>query len=211
MNYFLLISYALILYFGLETRTLSKADDSPGFFVKIAKNVPRLGRRSDRIFSPGFWRTYKAIPRIGRNAERVASANSLTNWLETPFMVKIAKRFPPSSLSSTFADKDLTLVQPVNTATLKELIDTQTIVKENVKFIHWKDFDKALQMDSELFGKISSIGRKPDEHLKEDFSQDNFTPIIKNMVDTDGTDFVLYSQDQERGFYAPEFVRYNIM
>ncbi|XP_061402297.1 uncharacterized protein LOC133338128 [Musca vetustissima] len=206
MNYFFMISYLLILFLGLGTKTACNANDSPGFFVKIAKNVPRLGRRSDKLFT--FLKNYKAIPRIGRSSEGETTTTSFTNWLDTQFHMKMEKRIPHNSI-----DKDLTLVQPVNTVTLKELIDTHAIVGENVRFIHWKDFDRALQSDSELFGKISSIGRKPDQHLKEDLTKEQFTPIVKNLMDTDGTDFLLYTQGEQHGpgHYAPEFLRYNMM
>ncbi|XP_005179129.1 uncharacterized protein LOC101896054 [Musca domestica] len=211
MNYFFLISYTLIFFLGLEPQSLCKADDSPGFFVKIAKNVPRLGRRSDKPFTRRFFRNYKIIPRIGRSVEELPKSDSLNNWLDTPFTVHMEKRLHYSP-ASRFVDQDLSLLQPVNAATLKELIDSHTIARENVKFIHWKDFDRALQMDPELFGKISSIGRTPDQHLKDNLSKENFTPVLKNMMDSDGTDFVLYTQgENDQGVYAPEFLRYNIM
>lgn len=61
----------------------------------------------------------------------------------------------------------LNLVQPINGETLIELLNKDAISGENVKFIHWLDFDKALQVDSELYEKVSSLGRKPDQRLKQ--------------------------------------------
>lgn len=71
-RHFLLFSYALILFWCLASKSTCKADDSPGFFVKISKNVPRLGRRSDKTFGRGFLNNYKVIPRIGRSFDSVS-------------------------------------------------------------------------------------------------------------------------------------------
>lgn len=41
-------------------------DESPGFFLKVSKNVPRLGRRSGD-FENFFLKASKSVPRIGRS------------------------------------------------------------------------------------------------------------------------------------------------
>lgn len=43
--------------------------ETPGFFLKVAKNVPRLGRRSHSLsdFENFFLKTSKSVPRIGRS------------------------------------------------------------------------------------------------------------------------------------------------
>lgn len=107
-------------------------------------------------------------------------------------------------------ENDLSVVQPVDSNTLKQLIDKHAIPRESVKFVHWKDFDRALQFDSELYGKVSSLGRRPDQSLKEDIVEGSYEPHVGNMVDTDGTNIVLYNQGEyPKGLYAPEFLRYN--
>lgn len=47
--------------------------ESPGFFLKVTKNVPRLGRRSSGIsdFENFFVKTSKGVPRIGRSDNSV--------------------------------------------------------------------------------------------------------------------------------------------
>lgn len=38
----------LLAFFSvLQIAILSKPDESPGFFLKVTKNIPRIGRRSD--------------------------------------------------------------------------------------------------------------------------------------------------------------------
>lgn len=43
--------------------------ETPGFFLKVTKNVPRLGRRSHTLsdFENFFLKTSKSVPRIGRS------------------------------------------------------------------------------------------------------------------------------------------------
>lgn len=47
--------------------------ESPGFFLKVTKNVPRLGRRSHSLsdFENFFLKTSKSVPRIGRADNQV--------------------------------------------------------------------------------------------------------------------------------------------
>lgn len=47
--------------------------ETPGFFLKVTKNVPRLGRRSHDYGDLGnfFLKTSKSVPRIGRSDETV--------------------------------------------------------------------------------------------------------------------------------------------
>lgn len=51
--------------------TLSSANESPGFFLKISKNVPRIGRRSVKEIEEFFMKQAKNVPRIGRRNNNV--------------------------------------------------------------------------------------------------------------------------------------------
>lgn len=44
-------------------------NESPGFFLKVTKNVPRLGKRTNSLsdFENFFLKTSKSVPRIGRS------------------------------------------------------------------------------------------------------------------------------------------------
>lgn len=52
---------------------VSGNEDSPGFFLKVSKNVPRLGRRSNTLsdFENFFLKASKSVPRIGRSGYNV--------------------------------------------------------------------------------------------------------------------------------------------
>lgn len=67
-----------ILVFAALTLLLStgQADESPGFFLKITKNVPRLGKRTESF----VMKNMKTIPRMGRSDPQV-SILSITSWL----------------------------------------------------------------------------------------------------------------------------------
>uniref|UniRef100_A0A1I8NQJ7 Uncharacterized protein n=1 Tax=Stomoxys calcitrans TaxID=35570 RepID=A0A1I8NQJ7_STOCA len=211
MRALLLIGYALILCIGLRASTSCKADDSPGFFLKITKNVPRLGRRSDKEFVQGFWKNFKAIPRIGRSVENQQDVDPLANWLQTQSPKILSKRVLLNPhLSRLATENELSVVQPVNSNTLRELLNKNAIPRDNVKFVHWKDFDRALQLDMELYGKVSSLGLKPDQLLKQDISGGSYIPLMENGIDADGTDFALYTREGGlEGPYASDFLRYN--
>lgn len=56
--------------------------ESPGFFLKVTKNVPRLGRRSHSLsdFENFFLKTSKSVPRIGRSSNQVRHFLN-SNWI----------------------------------------------------------------------------------------------------------------------------------
>ncbi|XP_075168493.1 uncharacterized protein LOC142240675 [Haematobia irritans] len=211
MRSLFLIGYALILCIGLRAKSACKADDSPGFFLKITKNVPRLGRRSDKEFEQGFLRNYKTIPRIGRSLESDRNFSSLLNWLQSQSPRTFTKRVLLNPhLTHMATENELSVVQPVNSNTLRELLNKNAIPRDNVKFVHWKDFDRALQLDMELYAKVSSLGLKPDQLLKQDIAVGSYIPLMENAIDSDGTDFALYTRDGAfDGPYASDFLRYN--
>lgn len=57
-----------MLLIGIEN--VDADDGSPAFFLKIAKNVPRIGRSSDA--DNFFFKSSKNIPRIGKREETVS-------------------------------------------------------------------------------------------------------------------------------------------
>ncbi|XP_014095761.2 uncharacterized protein ETH [Bactrocera oleae] len=195
----------LLLTFGvlLLLTTLAnhcQGNESPGFFLKITKNVPRLGRRSDSY----FLKNMKTIPRIGRRGY---------GDLDDTLLPSLAKRMllNPAEAAAA-AEREYSLVQPVTSNTLIELLNKNAIAADNIKFVHWKDFDRALQTDPELYGKLISLGRKPDQRLKADLNIDltsGFTPLVSN---TNSNDYIYYNKDVDE-MYAPkyggDFMRYN--
>lgn len=61
-----------VFIFFVTTLTLVSANDSPGFFLKVTKNVPRIGRRSGNEYENFFIKASKSVPRIGRRDSYVS-------------------------------------------------------------------------------------------------------------------------------------------
>lgn len=125
--------------------------------------------------------------------------------------MKLDKRVLMSSSRISASERELSVVQPVNSNTLIELLDKDAISGDNVKFVHWKDFDRALQLDMDLYGKVFSLGRRPDQRLKQDLSMGNYIPLFsRGPGDDDGTDFMLYNRAGDFGnSFNSDNLRYN--
>ncbi|KAH8370826.1 hypothetical protein KR093_005119 [Drosophila rubida] len=191
----------LVVLFGT-----GNADESPGFFLKITKNVPRLGKRTESF----GMRNIKTIPRIGRS-DAHSSVSPLLAWLWNMDVdveqQQLSKRRLPSNGGNTVnAERELNVVQPVNSNTLLELLDRNAIPTEHVKFVHWKDFDRALQSDNDLYSKVIHLGRDPDQRLKQDLSYSSYIPIF-GSDDQQGQDFMLYKDDRDLYGAASRFDR----
>ncbi|XP_034654296.1 uncharacterized protein LOC117892285 [Drosophila subobscura] len=186
----------------------SQADDSPGFFLKITKNVPRLGKRESLAM-----KNLKTIPRIGRS-EQQAAVTPLLSWLWDLDVSQPSKRRLATG-EPTGQERELTVVQPVNSNTLMELLDNNAIPSEHVKFVHWKDFDRALQSDTDLYAKVIQLGRRPDHRLKEDLNFSSYVPIFDSNGDQN-TPFMMYNNNNEdrdlyggANRYDRNFLKYN--
>ncbi|XP_037941216.1 uncharacterized protein LOC119674162 [Teleopsis dalmanni] len=184
-------------------------DDSPGFFLKtISKNIPRLGRRSDKEFESSFFKNMKSIPRIGRAATTTSKSdlNDLIAWFSNDLPI-LNKRMLLNPAAVAAADREYSVVQPVNSNTLIELIDKDAIPSDNVKFVHWKDFDRALQFDMDLYEKVFSLGRRPDQRLKQDLSIGSYIPLLSNTNNVND-DYMLYNRGGS-GVFDRDILRYN--
>ncbi|EDW36254.1 GL17694 [Drosophila persimilis] len=186
----------------------SQADDSPGFFLKITKNVPRLGKRSESF----GMKNLKTIPRIGRSEQQTAVTPLLT-WLWDVDVSQPSKRRLATG-EAAGQERELTVVQPVNANTLMELLDNNAIPSEHVKFVHWKDFDRALQSDTDLYAKVIQLGRRPDHRLKEDLNFNSYVPIFDGNGDQNAP-FMMYNNNEDRDLYGGgnrydrNFLKYN--
>lgn len=135
----------------------------------------------------------------------------LQNWLnsESDFK-KFNKRvlLNPNRLATV--ERELSMVQPVNSNTLIELLDKDAIPSDNVKFVHWKDFDRALQLDGELYAKVISLGRRPDQRLKQDLSIGTYIPLIGSDPEDEANNFMLYNSNGGLdGSFNSDALRYN--
>ncbi|KAH8346409.1 hypothetical protein KR084_011899 [Drosophila pseudotakahashii] len=185
---------------------VSQGDDSPGFFLKITKNVPRLGKRGESF----AMKNLKTIPRIGRSEQ--SSVTPLLAWLWNVDTSPSKRRLP--SGEPVAREQELNVVQPVNSNTLLELLDNNAIPSEQVKFVHWKDFDRALQADVDLYSKVIQLGRRPDQHLKQTLSFGSFVPIFG---DEQNPAFMMYRNNEDQDLYGGgnridrNFLRYNTL
>ncbi|XP_043643471.1 uncharacterized protein LOC122613384 [Drosophila teissieri] len=203
MRFITLLSVSLLV----AIVAISQADDSsPGFFLKITKNVPRLGKRGENF----ALKNLKTIPRIGRSEH--SSVTPLLAWL-WDLDTSPSKRRLPAGESAT-KEQELNVVQPVNSNTLLELLDNNAIPSEQVKFVHWKDFDRALQVDADLYSKVIQLGRRPDRHLKQTLSFGSFVPIFG---DDQNPDFMMYKNNENQELYGGgnrydrNFLKYNTL
>ncbi|XP_055919527.1 uncharacterized protein LOC129951422 [Eupeodes corollae] len=200
---FLLLSLSVVL----AVTAMTLADESPGFFLKITKNIPRLGRRSDKQFTNYFFKNAKQIPRIGRRNE----LDDDSSLQDSDLLKKLDEMSSPKKryINPAPTAREYSVVQPVNANTLIELIEKDAIPRDNIKFVHWKDFDRALQVDSDLYAKVVSLGRKPDRQLKEDLNFGRFMPFFGNKYGGDET--LIYGAG-DKGMYSgndKELVNYN--
>lgn len=149
----------LVLCFGLLlTLGALAADDAPGFFLKVNKNVPRvrlrlislklkivkalefyqLGKRNNFFIKQGG----KNVPRLGRRS------GYQSNTVEEL--------------------KYYNHVQPFDSKFMVDFLSDELFSNGDLKFISWNDFDKALESDVELKKKLTSIARdKEIDELKK--------------------------------------------
>ncbi|KAH8233123.1 hypothetical protein KR026_004539 [Drosophila bipectinata] len=197
--------FALLILLPLVA--IVRADDSPGFFLKITKNVPRLGKRGESF----AMKNLKTIPRIGRSEQ--SGVTPLMAWLWDIDVTPIKRRLP-SGDESGGKEQELNVVQPVNSNTLIELLDNNAIPSEQVKFVHWRDFDRALQNDLDLYAKVIQLGRRPDHRLKQSLSLGSFVPIFGEDGDQNSA-FMMYNNNDDRDLYGGgsryggNFLKYN--
>ncbi|XP_030387275.1 uncharacterized protein LOC115633906 [Scaptodrosophila lebanonensis] len=209
----ILVSVSLFL---AACSSIGQADESPGFFLKITKNVPRLGKRDESF----VMKNMRTIPRIGRSEQdmnkdgidlREHLTGSIPQTSVTPLLAWLwdlpqpIKRRLPINGGPSITERELAVVQPVNSNTLIELLDRDAIPSEHIKFVHWKDFDRALLADAELYNKVIQLGRKPDRNLKQDLSFNNYIPIFGNN-NAGGNDFMMYNKD-DSDLYGSRFDR----
>lgn len=166
---------AMIMYMVL-------ADDSPGFFLKVSKNVPRIGRRSGSEFENFFLKQSKSVPRIGRRGY-VDSSNpeeTVGSWYQR--YVQPGKRM--SELDTENFIRNYNLVQPFDIkVVLQSILSNDEKQQSKLKFVSWDDFDQALQSDTQLFVKLSSIARdKEIEELKKILQEEKEAQISLGLM-----------------------------
>ncbi|CAD7077963.1 unnamed protein product [Hermetia illucens] len=137
-----------------------QSEGSPGFFLKITKNIPRLGRSApSSSLEKYILKAAKNIPRIGRRDYYVdpnLSEDTTKSWYDQIMM-------PSKKMSDNFNVNHLNnyhLIQPLDANTIYDVLTRDMLNSHRFRFVSWKDFDRALEQDDELYDKLLSIGKE---------------------------------------------------
>lgn len=150
----------LLLTLGLLVLGTSSDDSdavNPGFYLKVAKNVPRLGRRSDSL-----------VPDPAHNDERMPT------WFER--IVTASKRDQTGSYHKVLPfDPNLMFDLAQSTGSVHGGISA-----DDLKFVSWRDFDIALESDTELFEKLAQLAKSEADLGMKQIEFQQFVPLQQN-------------------------------
>ncbi|KAJ6641335.1 hypothetical protein Bhyg_06271 [Pseudolycoriella hygida] len=150
-------------------------NDTPGFFLKVSKNIPRIGRRSSD-FDSFFLKSSKSVPRIGRRDQFVDDTHSPEGFTQQWY-----DRIMTSSKRASGVGYNN--VQPFDTKFLLDMFASEHIDPEDFKFVSWKDFDIALESDEQLFKKLIELAKTSHEiatMTSHSMNFDKFVPMGAN-------------------------------
>ncbi|XP_055643444.1 uncharacterized protein LOC129779775 [Toxorhynchites rutilus septentrionalis] len=161
------------------------AGESPGFFIKLSKSVPRIGRRGS--LENFFLKQSKSVPRIGRRASFIAEhyPSQGDNWLE-----RLAKRPQSSNDEPLGSIKVYSKVRPLDLHRIIDILSDDLFCGSDLKFISWDVLDKALEEDPELMGKLSALARDKEVQQLKQLLTDNKEEIVQ-YVPIESSDPVL--------------------
>lgn len=210
--------------------------ESPGFFIKVAKNVPRLGRRggtepvhhvkrapfvSTTYFSCCTWVGRQSIGCILQHASDSATVDEQppTTWFER--LVQPAKRGPSNGARSTTPyDGGASLaamyrkVQPFDSSVLIDLITSHGSgggrSDEDLKFVSWRDFDIALESDTELFRKLAELAKGEADVLAAGHEQIEFEEFVPMESAANGAGGMYYRVNRAPKDLEKEGVEYQM-
>ncbi|XP_050075612.1 uncharacterized protein LOC126563047 [Anopheles maculipalpis] len=191
----LVILFALVCYaFGSE---------SPGFFIKLSKSVPRIGRRGD--LENFFLKQSKSVPRIGRRAggfrmEASTPEENGASWFER--YMKTSKRPTQGSLIPDDMGKSYKKLRPLDLNHIIDILSDDLFFGSDLKFISWEVLDEALEEDPELLQKLASLARdKEVQQLKKMLGEHGeevvqYVPIDRNEIGTANSRSYMYRVDR---------------
>ncbi|XP_058067350.1 uncharacterized protein LOC131216788 [Anopheles bellator] len=189
-----------VLLFGLVCYAV--ASESPGFFIKLSKSVPRIGRRGD--LENFFLKQSKSVPRIGRRAggyylpregATPEPEGSASNWFER--YMKTVKRVAPEE-----AGKSYKKIRPLDLNHIIDILSDDLFFGSDLKFISWEVLDEALEEDPELLQKLGSLARdKEVQQLKKMLGehgdeQIQYVPIDRNEINAASSRAYMYRLDR---------------
>ncbi|XP_055610298.1 uncharacterized protein LOC129757192 [Uranotaenia lowii] len=169
----LLLLLGIIIY-------VTVADETPGFFIKLSKSVPRIGRRGD--FENFFLKQSKSVPRIGRRGGYFATSNNWFDRLMSPAKRPLMTEDSESDVNRGVYNK----VRPLDLHHIIDILSDDLFFGSDLKFISWDVLDKALEEDPELLGKLSALARDKEVHQLKQLLTDNKDELIQ-YVPLEGT------------------------
>ncbi|XP_058834880.1 uncharacterized protein LOC131692053 isoform X2 [Topomyia yanbarensis] len=153
------------------------AAETPGFFIKLSKSVPRIGRRGD--FENFFLKQSKSVPRIGRRSGYVPPAQETSkNWFDR--LISPSKRPLTGSGDLTESSRVYSKVRPLDLHHIIDILSDDLFFGSDLKFISWDVLDKALEEDPDLMSKLSALARDKEVHQ------------LKQLLSTDKEELVQY-------------------
>ncbi|XP_053676019.1 uncharacterized protein LOC128726247 [Anopheles nili] len=192
----LLVLLGLVCYaFGSE---------SPGFFIKLSKSVPRIGRRGD--LENFFLKQSKSVPRIGRRAggyhmeTSPSEENSGASWFER--YMKTSKRPSAGSIGPDDMGKSYKKIRPLDLNHIIDILSDDLFFGSDLKFISWEVLDEALEEDPELLQKLGSLARdKEVQQLKKMLGEHGdelvkYVPIDRNEINAASSRAYMYRMDR---------------
>ncbi|XP_035792769.1 uncharacterized protein LOC118466965 [Anopheles albimanus] len=198
------------------------ATESPGFFIKLSKSVPRIGRRGD--LENFFLKQSKSVPRIGRRAggymmlHREAAVplqdTAGSNWFER--YMKTVKRPAPggASLGMDDAGKSYKKIRPLDLNHIIDILSDDLFFGSDLKFISWEVLDEALEEDPELLQKLASLARdKEVQQLKHMLGangeeQLQYVPLDRNEINGASSRAYMYRVDRAASEPSKERIEY---
>ncbi|XP_058124032.1 uncharacterized protein LOC131281680 [Anopheles ziemanni] len=191
----------LFVLFGLICYALG--GESPGFFIKLSKSVPRIGRRGD--LENFFLKQSKSVPRIGRRAggyhmESSSPEESGSSWFER--YMKTVKRHPAATMVTDDSSKSYKKIRPLDLNHIIDILSDDLFFGSDLKFISWEVLDEALEEDPELMRKLESLARDKEvqqlkkmlgEHGEE---QVQYVPMDRNELNVAGSRAYMYRLDR---------------
>ncbi|XP_053664347.1 uncharacterized protein LOC128713511 [Anopheles marshallii] len=191
----LLILFALIYY--------AYGSESPGFFIKLSKSVPRIGRRGD--LENFFLKQSKSVPRIGRRAggfhmEASTPDENGSSWFER--YIKTSKRPTAGSLVPDDVGKSYKKIRPLDLNHIIDILSDDLFFGSDLKFISWEVLDEALEEDPELLQKLGSLARdKEVQQLKKMLGEHGeelvqYVPLDRNEINAASSRAYMYRLDR---------------
>ncbi|XP_049542166.1 uncharacterized protein LOC125955214 isoform X2 [Anopheles darlingi] len=205
-----------VLLLGWVICYTATATESPGFFIKLSKSVPRIGRRGD--LENFFLKQSKSVPRIGRRAggymlHRDAPI-SQQDWFER--YMKTVKRPAPGGQSMGLDDagKSYKKIRPLDLNHIIDILSDDLFFGSDLKFISWEVLDEALEEDPELLQKLSSLARdKEVQQLKRMLGdhgeeQMQYVPLDRNEINAASSRAYMYRVDRAASEPNKERIEY---